>query len=489
MCAPPVDGGMPGPARAARRGPTSGPGAARHARGRTGLPSVLLAAALVATGVPPGTRAASSAGVAAPGGSPASAVGAQADPADGGVDALIRFVSGGSSPARSELDRVWRPILESSALELRAAYAPPVAVVGYAGGTMPATACSPGTSVRYWRQNARYCPDDHAIWYDDAWLGELAERFGAYAPAAVLAHEWGHHVQALVGGTRPGIRAELEADCFAGMYLGETEGVTPDGQAFTISVDRLWAAIGTFFSLGDREYRESDWFQPQVHGSPEQRMLAFATGYLSETGGLPAVGHVANGLDWCLGYGDFRPRAYTAIGPYQLLGPPGRPGAWDGDVYVIPPRRPSAYPAGDIRLRWVPGSAMPAGRDPDVLLARLLDAWLPGATLPFGAVAFPPGTPGGAAVAGYVQVRRDGTLAEGQAALLLPSAVDGALIVLVGASPRTDGAVSGPDTTGVALMAEQVFSLGAIVMRLCGPDEVADAAGEQTYYACLFDRQ
>ncbi len=82
-----------------------------------------------------------------------------------------------------------------------------------------------------------YCPTDRGIYLDTGFFDELAQRFGAkgdFAQDYVIAHEFGHHIQNLLGtsdqvqqqqarasrteGNRLSVRLELQADCYAGVW-------------------------------------------------------------------------------------------------------------------------------------------------------------------------------------------------------------------------------------------------------------------------------
>jgi uncharacterized protein len=153
------------------------------------------------------------------------------------------------------------------------------------------TGCGPATSAT----GPFYCPADQRIYLDLAFFRELSDRFGApgdFAQAYVIAHEFGHHVQNLLGTLpevnrlqqeRPdqanelSVRLELQADCYAGIWARTAyedslleEGDLEEGLAAAAAVgdDRLQTqATGTY----DRE--------TFTHGSSEQRQRWFLVGF------------------------------------------------------------------------------------------------------------------------------------------------------------------------------------------------------------------
>ena len=100
------------------------------------------------------------------------------------------------------------------------------------------TGCGTGQSA----MGPFYCPQDRHVYLDMRFFETMKQRFhaaGDSAQAYVIAHEVGHHVQALLGitdrveaiqsrGSRTdanavSVRLELQADCFAGVWVAKTE--------------------------------------------------------------------------------------------------------------------------------------------------------------------------------------------------------------------------------------------------------------------------
>ena len=146
-----------------------------------------------------------------------------------------------------------------------------------------------------------YCPNDHKVYLDTGFFDELDRRFGApgdFAQAYVVAHEFGHHVQQLLGldresrgGSAMGpnsasVAVELQADCFAGIW-GHAASQAGRFQAGHVELQAGDAEEGlrAAAAIGDDRLQKmsSGRVMPErfTHGSSAQRVEAFRRGFES----------------------------------------------------------------------------------------------------------------------------------------------------------------------------------------------------------------
>jgi hypothetical protein len=127
--------------------------------------------------------------------------------------------------------------------------------------------------------NAFYCPAERTIYLVPTFLVDQEREHGDYAPIAILSHEWGHHVQALLGIVGPTRKAfELQADCLMGAFTRHADELE------LLDYGDFLEALSTTEGVGDEAILPED--APGAHGLPEERVKALTRGY----GGGPLNG-------------------------------------------------------------------------------------------------------------------------------------------------------------------------------------------------------
>ena len=146
-----------------------------------------------------------------------------------------------------------------------------------------------------------YCPSDKNVNIDLTFYQELSDKFGAKGEVAapyVLAHEYGHHIQDLLGteakaaqGQQTGansssVKLELQADCYAGVWANHaTETKDPQGDPLFKSITDadIQEAVDTAASIGDDTIQKKGGRQVDpdqfTHGTSAQRKQWFTTGF------------------------------------------------------------------------------------------------------------------------------------------------------------------------------------------------------------------
>ena len=279
--------------------------------------------------------------------------------------------------------------------------------------------------------DAQYCPTSESIHYDVSFLEQIGDRFGPSAVVGILAHEWGHHLQALT--IRPGFgqRAELQADCYTGVYLGS---LADEGLLDMSSVLGSFTTLETPGDDGPGAAAESGWLDPGIHGTIPQRRQALGLGYST---GDPAD---------CEAYG-----LWSARPPVYLRGPGSEetfpeltlpPGAYDAvrvdGVRVIP------SPEADVFV-WL--LKLPAGSSPIESLQRETAAALEPASVELidateGWLDAPLWADGQGARAFLTRTTDDGQTDPGAAAVQIGDDGDAELFIAFAAEGATDPAIA-----------------------------------------------
>jgi uncharacterized protein len=180
----------------------------------------------------------------------------------------IRF----PDPLHAHIDKFWA----ARFAEAGRVYHPPNGVIGFDRPIV--TACGRADPND---EAAFYCVLDQTIYYSTEFRGLVEQQIGDFAWVIIVAHEWGHHIQAQLGfdlGAVPDsaaqvapIELEQQADCLAGAYAidAETSGWLDPGdiQEALYITEISGDPVGTA------------WNDPRAHGTGEARIDAFLKGY------------------------------------------------------------------------------------------------------------------------------------------------------------------------------------------------------------------
>jgi hypothetical protein len=146
-----------------------------------------------------------------------------------------------------------------------------------------------------------YCPADKIVYlertfFDEMLKGQLGAKGGDAAEAYVIAHEYGHHISDLTGtltqaqsikDTGPKsaqVRLELQADCYAGVWLANASK-DPTSPIEAVTADDVNRAVDAAKAVGDDriQMRSSGQVSPEswTHGSSAMRRKWLAVGFNS----------------------------------------------------------------------------------------------------------------------------------------------------------------------------------------------------------------
>jgi predicted metalloprotease len=141
-----------------------------------------------------------------------------------------------------------------------------------------------------------YCPADNLVYFDLEFLTQLQGMFDATGDLAaqyIVAHEYGHHVQNVLGinaqmqraqqqdpgrANQYSVALELQADCFAGAWARDAS----DRQMFD-DPSEIEEALNAAAAVGDDRVQQQTQgrVDPEswTHGSSEQRVSWFRRGF------------------------------------------------------------------------------------------------------------------------------------------------------------------------------------------------------------------
>jgi predicted metalloprotease len=215
-----------------------------------------------------------------------------------GQDANDHPTTCGVVAVENSLNDYWKGTLAQQASG--ATYQPEAGINTFSGQTS-AGQCGQASSG----MGPFYCPPNQTIYFDPTFFkqilqGQLNGPSGAFVEPYVIAHEFGHHIQNLLGTmgkvkTQQGpnsdsVRLELQADCYAGMWARNAT-TTQDSQGNVLIEDLtdqdIQQGIAAAKAVGDDTIQKETTGQVNqeqwTHGSSAARVKWFMIGYQNGT--------------------------------------------------------------------------------------------------------------------------------------------------------------------------------------------------------------
>jgi uncharacterized protein len=218
----------------------------------------------------------------------------------GSMQAADAPTSGGTAdnPCTTELEQIVCGATEDAQIYWQSALPEafgrqyePTQTVLFSGGTQ--TGCGSASSS----MGPFYCPLDNLVYIDLEFMqqleNQLVGRTADLAEQYIVAHEYGHHVQNVLGtstevrqaqqndpsrANQYSVALELQADCYAGAWVGARDVLESEGE--------LQEALDAAAGVGDDRIQEAGQGRTDpeswTHGSAEQRQTWFLRGYNSQ---------------------------------------------------------------------------------------------------------------------------------------------------------------------------------------------------------------
>ena len=179
-------------------------------------------------------------------------------------------------PDYAKIDEFWARNFHDAGLDT---YRAPSGVVDVTSNAQISAGC--GTAKQIEDRGMYYCTIDETIYYSGEFRDLVIDRVGEWAWITGVAHEWGHHIQQVMGldqSSQPEldqgfytIELELQADCLSGMYSQDALARGEIGSRQLKEADAIMEAIG--------DPTGTKWDDPDAHGTSEQRQASFQNGF------------------------------------------------------------------------------------------------------------------------------------------------------------------------------------------------------------------